>query len=610
MIGTFRKSTIWAFAIWLVCFAPGISDAENHALLIGIGNYKQRTLEGPAYDVAALTRALIEHYDFMRKNVRTLVNQEAGKFRILSEMQRLVQISRPGDRVFIYFSGHGTSRRDELLSLPLPHASGALVPADFKWNSNQSIETQVSQLIVGKRDLRPILAQLDQDRQVLVVFDTCFSGNTVRGIGEPKSAGLDRYISLDSKSVFSEEHHIGSFAENLKPDEPYPYQNTFYISASTENETAKDIRSDLLYLYPTIDGNPHGVLTDSLLRVLGGQTPVDTNNDGRWSQIEVYKAVRSEVQRRFRQTPQALPKEGANAVQLYDRSFFVRSAGSLPSADEMPSGSKSGLNIRVADDLSNLRALVSKIEGVRIVEKDPDLILVKEKSDIVLALPNRHLLCRFTSFESQRVLDRIRRHLSIQPLIDLSYPKQQFNVSLELIGPYQKSIIREDERFGFEIHTEKAVHVLLIDIDPAGAVHVLYPFDNTELQPIAPGVRKILTGKCRAFWPFGTETLKLFAFLNRPDELETLMGRQDLYPGSPGFETLEKMVGIRRRTFTDASVGNDAAQAVLQITTYAAGRSDEMIIKVIMGINKADGRFTQTRFSVQVRLWVSLLHSS
>ncbi len=52
------------------------------------------------------------------------------------------------------------------------------------------------------------------------------------------------------------------------------------------------------------------------------------------------------------------------------------------------------------------------------------------------------------------------------------------------------------------------------------------------------------------------------------------MGRQDLYPGSPGFETLEKMVGIRSLTFRDASVGNDAAQAVLQITTYAAGRLD------------------------------------
>jgi hypothetical protein len=47
------------------------------------------------------------------------------------------------------------------------------------------------------------------------------------------------------------------------------------------------------------------------------------------------------------------------------------------------------------------------------------------------------------------------------------------------------------------------------------------------------------------------------------------MGRQDLYPGSPVFETLVKIVGIRSRTFPDAPVENDAAQAVLQITTYA-----------------------------------------
>ena len=521
---------------------------------------------------AALTSMLIRYYGFKRKNVRTLVNQEAVKSRILSEMQRLVEISRPGDRVFIYYSGHGTSRRDELLSLPLPHASGALVPADFNWDSNQSIETQVARLIVGKRDLRPILAQLDQDREVLVVFDTCFSGNTVRGIGDPKLAGVDRYIPLDPKRIFSEEQDIGDFADNLKPDEPYPYQNTFYVSASTENETAKDIRTDLLYLYPTVDGNPHGVLTDSLLRVLGGQTPVDTNNDGRWSQIELYQAVRSEVQRRFRQTPQALPKEGENSVNLHDRTFFVRSAGSIIFPGEIPIGLTSGVKIRVAEDLSDLRATVSQIEGVKIVEQNPDLALVKEQNDIVLTLPNGHPIGRFTSFESQRVLDRIRRHLSIQPLIDLSYPKQQFNVSVELIGPYQKSIIREGERFGFEIHTEKAVHVLLIDIDPAGAVHVLYPFDSTELQPIGPGLSKILDGKCRAFWPFGTETLKLFAFLKKPDELETLMGRQDLHPGSPLFEALEKIVGIRNRTFLDAPVENDAAQAVLQITTYEGGR--------------------------------------
>jgi hypothetical protein len=569
MIRTTVKSAIWAFGIWFSCHLTVFAHAENHALLIGIGNYRQRTLEGPAYDVQALSKLLSEHYNFKRKNVHTLVNQEAGKSRILEELQRLTRITRPGDRVFIYYSGHGTSRRDELLALPLPHGSGALVPADFKGDSNQSIEEQMSQLIIGKRDLRPILAQLDRDRKVLVVFDTCFSGNTVRGIGNRKSGAVSRYLPLGSRSVFSEEQQIGSFAENLKADEPYPYQNTFYISASTENETAKDIRKDLLYLFPTIDGNPHGVLTDSLLRVLAGQTPVDTNNDGSWSQIELYKALRSEVQRRFKQTPQALPKEGESAVRLHDRAFFVRSAGSITTDTEIATGAKPGLRIGVTDDLSNLKVLISQIKGIRIVKKDPDLLLIKDRGDIVLALPNHHPLCRFTSFELHRVLDRIRRHIRIQPLIDISYPRHGFNVGLELIGPYQKSIIGEDERFGFEIHTEKKAYVLLLDIDPAGAVHVLYPYDQTELRPIAPGVRRILAGKYRVFWPFGTETLKLFAFDHRPEGLEAITGRQDLYPGSPLFMTLEKMVGIRSRASSGASVRRDTSQTVLQITSYA-----------------------------------------
>jgi hypothetical protein len=561
---------ILAVGIWFVGHWTVVAHAENHALLIGIGDYSQRTLEGPPYDVQALSKMLLEHYGFNSRNLRTLVNQEAVKSRILEELQRLTRSTGPGDHVFIYYSGHGTSRRDELLALPLPHGSGALVPADFNVDPNQSIEEQMSQLVVGQRDLRPILVQLDRDRKVLVVFDTCFSGNTVRGIGIPKkSEAVSRYLPLGSRSVFSEEQQIGSFSENLKTDEPYPYRNTFYISASTENETAKDIRKEQTYLFPTIDGNPHGVLTDSLLRVLAGQTPVDTNNDGSWSQIELYRALRSEVQRRFKQTPQALPKEGESAVRLHDRAFFVRSAGSVAVGTEIPARPKRGLGVLVADDISNLQVPISQIKGVQIVKKDPDLRLIKDRNDIVLTLPNHHQLCRFTTYELQRVQDRIRRHARIQPLIDLAYPRQQFNVSLELIGPYQKSIIAENESFGFEIYSEQEVFILLLDIDPAGAVHVLYPFEKPELQPIAPGVRHILTGKCRALWPFGTETLKLFAFIRKPDDLEAIMGKQNIYPESTIFMTLERIVGIRSRTAPGTPARMDAAQTTLKITSYA-----------------------------------------
>jgi len=343
MIRGHKNIALWTILLWLAGSISMPAMAENHALLIGIGKYRQRTLEGPPYDVAALSRVLAAQYDFQKKNIRTLVNEQAVKSRILSEIERLTHKTRPGDRVFIYFSGHGTSRRDEMLALPLPHTTGALVPADFEADPDQPVEKLLSQLIIGKRDLRPALERLDRDRQVLMVFDTCFSGNTVRAIGNHKATNLGRYMPLRSRSVFKAEHEIGSFEENLKLNDPYPYQNIFYISAASENEVAKDIQKNNLYLYPTIDGNPHGVLTDALLRVLAGRMRVDSDNDGQWSQLELYAAVKKEVQRRFQQSPQALPKEGDRADRLYSRTFFVRSAGGIAAAAGATTGPAPGL---------------------------------------------------------------------------------------------------------------------------------------------------------------------------------------------------------------------------------------------------------------------------
>jgi hypothetical protein len=568
MNGTPIKSVRWVLVLWTLCHIAAVAQAENHALLIGIGKYKNRTLEGPPYDVAALSRVLAAQYDFKAENIHSLVDKDAVKKRILSEIEQLTRKTEPGDRLLIYFSGHGTSRRDGLLALPLPHTTGALVPADFNADPSQPIEKLMSQLIIGRRDLRPMLERLDQDRQVLVVFDTCFSGNTIRAIRDRESPDLNRYMLLQSKSIFDGEHNIGSFQDNLKPNDPYPYQNIFYISASTENEIAKDIRKDMLCFFPTIDGNPHGVLTDALLRVLAGQVPVDTDNDGQWSQIELYKAVKSEVQRRFKQTPQALPKAGESGGRLHSRTFFVRSAGSITTSAGIPTGSKQSLRIQVTKDFETLRAHVSRIDGVMIVETDPDLIVVKDGEDVVLALPNFQHLCRFTTAEVNQVVDRIQRHLRIQPLVNLVYPHQGFSVGIELIGTYRKSMLSEDETFGFEIRTDKSAYIFLIDVDPAGAVHVLYPYDRSELKPLIPGERKILMGSCRTLWPYGTETLKLFAFSRRPNGLETLVGKEDLRPGTPLFDTLEQLVGLRGGESMRSSVRTDVAQAVFEITSY------------------------------------------
>jgi hypothetical protein len=247
----------------------------------------------------------------------------------------------------------------------------------------------------------------------------------------------------------------------------------------------------------------------------------------------------------------------------------MRSPGGIVATSGASAASKPTMRIQVAADLTVLKARLSRVDGVTIVKNDPDLIITKDRDEIVLALPNMHHLCRFTSLESHQVIDRVRRHLQIQPILDLTFPRQRFNVAIELLGPYQKSIVREDETFGFEISTDQAAYILLINVDPAGAVHVLYPFDKSELKPLAAGQKKILADRCRSLWPFGTESMKLFAFTRRPDELAELMGKEDLSPGSALFTKLELLVGIHDRASDRASVRMDAAQANLKITSYA-----------------------------------------
>ncbi len=567
-------ATLGALVLLIGGLSAPRANAANHALLIGIGTYQTRVLEGPPHDVAALKTILASRYDFKPANIRTLINQEAVKARILPELKQLIHQSRPGDRIFISFSGHGTSRRDDLMALPLPHASGALIPADFNPDPDQSLEDMMSQLIVGRRDLRPILEQLDRDRQVLLVFDTCFAGNTVRAGGGKEAPDPGRYMQLTSRSVFDEERSIGSFEDNLNPARPYPYRNIFYIAASSENEIAKDIQEEMLFLYPTIDGKPHGALTDALLRVLSGQVPVDVDNDGQWSQMETFAAVRSLVQERFKQTPQALPEQGGNAENLHARAFFIRAGGRLARDDSTPETVKPRLRIHVAAELSLLKGHLAEIDGVQIVSTESDLTITPDGDAVVLARPDKHPLCRFTAFDVHQVLDRIRRHLRIQPLVNLVYPHQPFDIELVLRGGAPPNTIHADEPFGFEIRTEKPAYLLLIDIDPAGAVHVLYPSDRSELAPVAPGEHHLLAEGFRTHWPFGTETVKLFAFAHRPKMMERLIGKEDIHPESVLFNDLERLVGVRGAKSVQAPVRPEVAQASLQLTTYphAAGK--------------------------------------
>ncbi len=310
---------------WLLCSgvilfllsSPFVASAvEYHALLIGVGGTSS-PLEGPKNDVPVLKKLLIEKFSFPAQNIRTLIEEEATREAILREIENLGTRSKPGDHLLLYFSGHGTSAGDKKFGskLPMPHDSGALVPYDAILHG--SFYDIYASLIVGRRDVVPRIQKFENDRLVLAVFDACFSQNSVRSISKSRS----RYVPFIVEDEASPQA-LTSFCKT-KEESPYPYNNVFFISAASEYEKAWDM-GHCGITSRSIDGQPHGLLTDQFIRVLQGEISSDTNNDGLMNFGELFESVKEQTVElsgkycRHVSTPHALPENS----DLQSKIFF------------------------------------------------------------------------------------------------------------------------------------------------------------------------------------------------------------------------------------------------------------------------------------------------
>ncbi len=250
--------------VFFIIIITSNAQAANHALLIGIGVYpellKSNQLEGPPHDVAALSQVLQTHHGFESADIRTLINAQAGRSAILDALNALKLTTRPGDFIFIFFSGHGTSSYDpSKKKWGIDPNTGALIPADFKFSL--SIREMMARLIIGKRDLRPILQELEKERLLFVAADACYSGNAVRSMEKRRH----KYVPLPQDDLFADETPA-PYSSAAIPEPPYPYKNVVYLSASSRREKAEDIPQDAIWYggKETVDGKPHGAMTKEL----------------------------------------------------------------------------------------------------------------------------------------------------------------------------------------------------------------------------------------------------------------------------------------------------------------------------------------------------------
>jgi hypothetical protein len=101
----------------------------DKALVLAVNLYESvSALRGCINDAADMTHLLVETFGFPPENVKVMVDAEVRKSRVRPAMSWLFEDARPGDRVALHFSGHGSripnrgkdtedDRLDELICL-------------------------------------------------------------------------------------------------------------------------------------------------------------------------------------------------------------------------------------------------------------------------------------------------------------------------------------------------------------------------------------------------------------------------------------------------------------------------------------------------------------
>jgi len=305
--------------LWILTTAN--LHAKSQALLIGIGQYpEQQLLEGPVNDVALLRNILLQNENFSNEHIKVLLNEEATKSNILNTLNGILESTVRGDKIVLYFSGHGTSALNTDIDADLPSYSGALVPYDI---GNISSKDELNKrLLIGRRDLRPVLSKLDATgAEVLVLVDACFSGNVVRGDDDARILP-QRVLNFSELLQFQQKepaHNSTALLQTVK----YPYKNVFLVAAAQEDQSAHDIPKNKVSQFGTVDAKPHGAFTDSFVQALVKLYENDNRNNSPITLTELHVATRRRMKEKgLFSTPSLLPNDPVRTNATPINRFF------------------------------------------------------------------------------------------------------------------------------------------------------------------------------------------------------------------------------------------------------------------------------------------------
>jgi hypothetical protein len=242
--------------------------AEDRALIIGINAYTPDAkgsgpLEGCRTDAQNMHQLIQEVWGYRSSQIKTLLDKEATRRAILTAFDNwLVKGSQTGDRVLFYYSGHGSSVRDDNGDED-DGRDEVLCPVD----SIPNIEN-----VIRDDEINARLRKLS-GRQVIVITDSCHSGTVTRNFGLP-----------------------GRTKQYIYPDEPEPMVTRSFIPepSSTLVETLDNVihYSAVSASQLALDGGRSGgIFTNAFIKAVK-ERRADSNRDGTVTHAEVLNYVK------------------------------------------------------------------------------------------------------------------------------------------------------------------------------------------------------------------------------------------------------------------------------------------------------------------------------
>jgi hypothetical protein len=178
----------YAATLLLSLFLVSSAHAADRALLIGIGTYatlpEKMFLEGPKNDVPLIEKLLKEKQGYAADSIRILLDKDATRAAILASIDEwLINGTQPGDRVYLYFSGHGLQVKDvsgdEEDGLDEALSTFDIAAGDGDWSN-----------VILDDEIDAALAKL-KDRAVSIVIDACHSGTISRSLSTNVGEALE-----------------------------------------------------------------------------------------------------------------------------------------------------------------------------------------------------------------------------------------------------------------------------------------------------------------------------------------------------------------------------------------------------------------------------------